>query len=38
MLPTLDEITATLEEAKVFSVLDAESGFNQVPLDIESRH
>ena len=38
MLPTLDEITATLEGAKVFSVLDAESGFHQVPLDIESRH
>ena len=38
MLPTLDEITATLEGATVFSVLNAESGFHQVPLDIESRH
>ena len=38
MLPTLDEIIATLERARVFSVLDAESGFHQVPLDIESRH
>jgi hypothetical protein len=38
MLPTLDEITAALEGAGVFSVLDAESGFHQVPLSIESRH
>ena len=38
MLPTLDEITTTLDGAKVFSVLDAESGFHQVPLSIDSRH
>lgn len=37
MLPTVDEITAMLEGAKVFSVLDAESGFHQVPLSTESK-
>ena len=37
MLPTLDEITAVLEGAKVFSVLDAESGFHQLPLSAESK-
>ena len=37
MLPTVDEITAMLEGARVFSVLDAESGFHQVPLSEESR-
>lgn len=37
MLPTLDEITARLEGSKVFSVLDAESGFHQIPLSIGSR-
>lgn len=31
-LPTLEEITAKLEGAKVFPVLDAESGFHQLPL------
>ena len=36
MLPTLEEITAKLE-AKVFSVLDAESGFHQIPLAMDSR-
>ena len=37
MLSTLDEITAKLDGAKVFSVLDAESGFHQIPLSTESR-
>ena len=37
MLPTLEEITAKLEGAKVFSVLDAESGFHQIPLAMDSR-
>ena len=37
MLPTLEEITAKLEGAKVFSVLDAESGFHQIPLALDSR-
>ena len=36
MLPTLEEITAKLEGAKVFSVLDAESGFHQIPLAMDS--
>ena len=39
VLPTIEEITAKLEGAKVFSVLDAESGlgFHQLPLSRESR-
>ena len=37
MLPTLEEITAQLQGAKVFSVLDAESGFHQLPLSKESQ-
>lgn len=37
MLPTVEEITATLDGATVFSVLDAESGFHQVPLADTSR-
>jgi hypothetical protein len=37
MAPTLDEITANLDGAKVFSVLDAESGCHQLSLTIESR-
>ena len=36
-LPTVEEITAQLEGATVFSVLDAESGFHQILLDDESR-
>ena len=36
-MPTLDEITAMLTGSTVFSVLDAESGFHQLPLSAESR-
>jgi len=36
-LPTVDEITAELADAEVFSVLDAESGFHQLLLDVDSR-
>lgn len=36
LIPTLDEITAKLSEAKVFSTLDATSGFYQIVLDKES--
>ena len=36
-LPTVEEIATSLSEAKVFSVLDAKSGFWQVPLDDSSR-
>ena len=32
-LPTVEEVATTLSKAKVFSVLDAKSGFWQVPLD-----
>ncbi|KAJ8031349.1 hypothetical protein HOLleu_28054 [Holothuria leucospilota] len=35
-LPTVEEITSTLKGAKHFSVLDANSGFWQIPLDKES--
>lgn len=37
MLPTLDDITPKLAGAKVFSTLDASSGFWQIPLDPDSR-
>ena len=37
MMPTLDEITAMLSGSTVFSVLDAESGFHQLPLSPDSR-
>lgn len=37
-IPTLDEITAQMHGAKVFSVLDAESGFHQLELDEDSRN
>lgn len=33
ILPTLDDITPKLAGAKVFSTLDASSGFWQIPLD-----
>lgn len=33
LIPTLDEITAKLTGAKVFSTLDATSGFYQIVLD-----
>ena len=36
-LPTIEEITAELADAQVFSVLDAESGFHQLLLDEDSR-
>ena len=36
MMPTLDEITAMLGGSTVFSVLDAESAFDQIPLSAES--
>ena len=32
-IPTMDEITANIHGASVFSVLDAESGFHQLELD-----
>ena len=32
-LPTIEEVTARMPNAKVFSVLDAKSGFWQIPLD-----
>ena len=32
-LPTIEEVTARTPNAKVFSVLDAKSGFWQIPLD-----
>ena len=32
-LPTVEEVATSLSKAKVFSVLDAKSGFWQVPLD-----
>ena len=35
-LPTVEEIANSLSKAKVFSVLDAKSGFWQVPLDDSS--
>ena len=35
-IPTLEEITAELSDAKYFSILDANSGFWQIPLDKES--
>ena len=36
MLPNLDDIAPDLKGAKVFSKLDASSGFYQIPLDQES--
>ena len=36
-MPTIDEITAELAGAEVFSVLAAESGFHQLLLDGQSR-
>ena len=38
ILPTVDESLAKLSEGKVFSKLDANSGFWQVPMGTESRH
>ena len=38
MMPTLDEITAMLSGSTVFSVLDVEPGFHQLPLSAESRN
>ena len=38
ILPTVDESLAKLSEGKVFSKLDANSGFWQVPMRTESRH
>ena len=37
ILPTLEEITAKLDGAGLFSVLNPESGFHQIPLSAESR-
>ena len=38
-LPTVEEVATSLSKAKVFSVLDAKSGFWQMPLDdASSRH
>ena len=37
-LPKVDETLAQLTGAKVFSKLDANCGFWQIPLDIKSRH
>ena len=36
-IPTMDEITAQIHGPAVFSVLDAESGFHQLALDVGSR-
>ena len=36
ILPTIDDILPKLAHAKVFSLLDAASGFWQIPLDPES--
>lgn len=36
-LPTTDQLLAELSEAKVFSKLDCNSGFHQIPLDEESQ-
>ncbi len=36
MLPTTDDILPKLAHAKVFSLLDAASGFWQIPLDSAS--
>ena len=33
MLPSLEDITPKLAESKVFSTLDAASGFWQIPID-----
>ena len=38
MTPTLEEIAPRFKNAKVFSVLDAKDGFNQVVLDEESSY
>ena len=38
MLPTVDETLSKLSGAKVFSKLDANSGFWQIPLAEESKH
>ena len=35
-LPTIEEVTARMPNAKVFPVLDAKSGFWQIPLDESS--
>ena len=37
VLPTLEDVTSKLLEAKVFSCLDAASGFYQIPLAEESQ-
>ena len=37
MLPSLDDISPNLSNAKVFSTLDAASGFWQIPLDEDSQ-
>ena len=37
MLPNLKDISPKLRGSKIFSKLDAVSGFNQIPLDEESR-
>lgn len=35
-MPTVDEVTAQLEGAELFTKLDAQNGFWQIPLDAES--
>ena len=35
-IPTVEEVVASFPKAKVFTVLDAKSGFLQIPLDYES--
>ena len=37
-LPTVDEVLAQVSGAKLFSELDANSGFWQIPLAESSRH
>ena len=37
-LPAIKDVTTTLTDAKVFSVLDATTGFNQVKMDPDSSY
>ena len=37
MLPSLEDIAPKLAESKVFSTLDAASGFWQIPIDEDSQ-
>ena len=37
MLPSLEDIAPKLSESKMFSTLDAASGFWQIPIDVDSQ-